>query len=333
MEIPRDAAHMQRLYGPGRPIPPVFSPTTNTITHDLPWPDFSFFPQLANPACGKRCTHPLKTPRWHVAHPELLALGRKVAFEDKIDRAVFTGNMKTSPNRQTIMRQAEHHPELLFVNEIYIKTSPPSCFDIGEPNVTRGGVLVKKCGLSFEELCKYKYLLNVGSNGYANKLKYLFLCGSVVIWVRKDSLNHEFFERHFVPGIHYAPVDTVEEVPATIRRLQADPAFAQRIALAGQAQMATMDVDEVAHYCYQMLKGYAAIQKFVPKRDLRSWEVNCEDDLIRHYDRGTMLKELYLVQVPACGVWECRHVSRRDRRGPRTSTWCRCRRVACGRES
>ena len=31
---------------------------------------------------------------------------------------------------------------------------------------------------------RYKYTLNVGSNGYANKLKYLFLCGSVVIWVR-----------------------------------------------------------------------------------------------------------------------------------------------------
>jgi len=209
---------------------------------------------------------------------------------------VFTGNMKTSPNRQTIMRQAEAHPELLFVNEVYIKTSPPSCFDIGEPNVTNGGVLIKRCGLAFEELCRYKYLLNVGSNGYANKLKYLFLCGSVVIWVRKDSLNHEFFERHFVPGVHYAPVDTVEEVPATIRRLQADPAFAKRIALAGQAQMATMDVDEVSHYCYQMLRQYAGLQRFTPRRDPRSWEVNCEDDLVRHYDRGTMLKELYLVQ-------------------------------------
>ena len=41
--------------------------------------------------------------------------------------------------------------------------------------------------------------------------------------VRKDSLNHEFFERHFVPGIHYAAVDTVDEIPDMIRRLQADP--------------------------------------------------------------------------------------------------------------
>ena len=138
-----------------------------------------------------------------------------------------------------------------------------------------------RCGLSFEELCRYKYLLNVGSNGYANKLKYLFLTGSVVIWVRKDSLNYEFFEGHFIPGIHYASVDTVEDVPDMIRRLQADPAWAESMARAGQAQMASLDTDEVAHYCYQMLKAYAGLQHFVPKRDPRSWEVNCEDDMVR----------------------------------------------------
>ena len=116
MEIPRDAAHMQRMYGPGVPVPPLFSPTANSVSLDLPWPDFSFFPPLGR--CGKRCQHPLKTPRWQKAHPELLALGRKLPFAQRIDRAVFTGNMKTSPNRQTIFRQGQEHPELLFVNEV-----------------------------------------------------------------------------------------------------------------------------------------------------------------------------------------------------------------------
>ena len=82
---------------------------------DLPWPDFSFFPPLSAP---RMPPHPLKTPRWQVAHPSLLALGAKLSFDDKIDRAVFTGNMKTSPNRRYIFNQAEHHPELLFVNEV-----------------------------------------------------------------------------------------------------------------------------------------------------------------------------------------------------------------------
>ena len=91
MEIPRDAAHMARMYGPGQPIPPLFSPTAGTHTLDLPWPDFSFFPPLPNPKCGSRCNHPLKTPRWQLAHKDLLALGRKLTFDEKIDRAVFTG--------------------------------------------------------------------------------------------------------------------------------------------------------------------------------------------------------------------------------------------------
>ena len=112
MEIPRDGAHMERMYGKGQGIPPVFSPTANTVSHDIPWPDFSFFPPLPNPACGKGCNHPLKTPRWQLAHKDLLALGRKLTFDEKIDRAVFTGNMKTSPNRRYIFNQAEHHPEV-----------------------------------------------------------------------------------------------------------------------------------------------------------------------------------------------------------------------------
>jgi len=210
--------------------------------------------------------------------------------------------MKTSPNRQAIFRYAEQFPELFFVNEVYIKTSPPSCFEINEPNVTQGGVLSKRCGLSFPEVCKYKYTLNVGSNGYANKLKYLFLCGSVVIWVRKDSLNREFFERQFMPGVHYAAADTVDDVPTVIRRLQADPEYARSIARNGYERMAQMDTLEVTHYCAEMLKGYAALQRFKPRRDPRSFEVNCEDDLIRHYDRGAgdgvngMLAQRYLTE-------------------------------------
>ena len=84
MEIPRDASHMARMYGAGQPIPPVFSPTANTISHDIPWPDFSFFPPVGRKNFGG--PHPLKTPRWQQSHPELLALGRKLSWEEKIDR-------------------------------------------------------------------------------------------------------------------------------------------------------------------------------------------------------------------------------------------------------
>jgi len=53
-------------------------------------------------ACGPACQHFFKMPRWQEAHFALLVLGRKFSFEEKIDRAVFTGNMKMSPNRRYI---------------------------------------------------------------------------------------------------------------------------------------------------------------------------------------------------------------------------------------
>ena len=271
MEIPRDPAHMQRMYGPGQPIPPVFSPTANTVTHDLPWPDFSFFPPLGR--CGKPCSSwlekassrlPRTAPPWACAgHPRApppqrggvrpphapasagrprgaarlcrhvqvhapaqdaaLAAGAPRAPQARAqggvggqDRArrlhgqhedlaqpaadlppgarrraapapaapprrpprrpgarrprrrahsapapgarAFTGRTPRLSARAAAALlsppQAEQMPELLFVNEVYIKTSPPSCFAINEPNVTKGGTLVKKCGLSFEEMCR-----------------------------------------------------------------------------------------------------------------------------------------------------------------------------------
>jgi hypothetical protein len=44
------------------------------------------------------------------------------------------------------------------------------------------------------------------------------------------------------------PVDTVEDVPDAIRKLQADDAVAKAMALAGQERMAQMDTEEVTSF-------------------------------------------------------------------------------------
>ena len=38
--------------------------------------------------------------------------------------------------------------------------------------------------MRFEDQCRYKYLINSASIGYANKFKSLLLCGSVVLYIR-----------------------------------------------------------------------------------------------------------------------------------------------------
>ena len=48
----------------------------------------------------------------------------------------------------------------------------------------------------------------------SGRLKYLFLCGSVVIHVKYADRIAEFYENVLVPGEHYIVVDEPEEVRA-----------------------------------------------------------------------------------------------------------------------
>lgn len=87
VQIPKDGAHQQRLYGRGsngmKP-PPVFSPTQSETTMDIPFPDFSFSPP------GNKGEDRLNTNRWAAAHARVSAAGRAVPFEKKIPLAAFT---------------------------------------------------------------------------------------------------------------------------------------------------------------------------------------------------------------------------------------------------
>ena len=106
----------------------------------------------------------------------------------------------------------------------------------------RGGYQQHKCYMPFAEQCGYKYLLNSASIGYANKFKYLLLCGSVVIYVREGMRHKEFYEYGLLPGVHYVAVDTARDVPAMVRWLRRHDDYARAVALAGRARMATLDV-------------------------------------------------------------------------------------------
>jgi protein glucosyltransferase len=55
--------------------------------------------------------------------------------------------------------------------QIFKKSPAGALSCIKEGLAHTGGHQKDKCGLDFDELCRFKYLVNVGSNGYANKLK------------------------------------------------------------------------------------------------------------------------------------------------------------------
>ena len=274
--------------------PPVFSPSTGRDWLDLPFPDFTFnYPSKSR----------YGTDNWDKASRKILAAARMPhnAWENKISRAMFSGNCNqpaTSP-RPRLLKVAEAHPDLVFVNKIVAgsEESKRSCVNdvFREEDALKfntRGVLVDRCSFKMEDVCRYKYLINVSPGGsYAGRLKYLFLCGSVVLHVKYAGNVREFYEHGLEPEVHFVSVDNVEDIPAAVEALNADPAKARRIAEAGRARMSRMGQDAVRRYVRDMLVGYAALQRFVPKVGPKSVRIACEDDLHRRYGREDFVGE------------------------------------------
>jgi hypothetical protein len=69
--------------------------------------------------------------------------------------------------------------------------------------------------LSLPELCRYRYLIDIGGNGYSGRLKYLLFSKRPLLLV--DRIYVEYFHHELIPYVHYVPVkmdlsDLVEKV-------------------------------------------------------------------------------------------------------------------------
>jgi protein glucosyltransferase len=180
-----------------------------------------------------------------------------VRWEDKIELAMHTGNVG-SPFRKRLALVAGSHPDTMLVNELFIGDHNKirrTCHELGLER--KGGFQQHLCYMTFQQQCRYKYLLNSASIGYANKFKYLLLCGSVVIYVREGMYHQEFYELGLLPGIHYVSVPDAAAVPAMVRWLKANDAYARAVAMAGRARMAALTTDAVADYVAELLKQCA----------------------------------------------------------------------------
>ena len=150
--------------------------------------------------------------------------------------------------------------------------------------------------MPFSDQCGYKYLLNSASIGYANKFKSLLLCGSVVIYVRDGMRHKEFYEYGLLSGVHYVSVDRAQDVPAMVRWLRENDAYAQAVAKAGRARMMALDVGGVTDFLAELLTQYASRQRFAVKPQPGAVRIECEDDLWRHYSLDRVWMSNYLMQ-------------------------------------
>ena len=169
-----------------------------------------------------------------------------------------------------------------------------TCHELGKAH--QGGFQQHLCYMTFVQQCSYKYLLNSASIGYANKFKYLLLCGSVVIYVRDGMAHKEFYEHGLVPGVHFVTVPTAEDVPAMVESLRRNDSYARAVAEAGRARMAALDVGAVTDFMAELLTGYAKRQTFKVVPTKGAVRVDCEDDLWRHYARDRPFLRHYMTE-------------------------------------
>ena len=86
----------------------------------------------------------------------------------------------------------------------------PNLFDIVQVSSVHDSTYI-----SLPQLTKYKYLIDIGGNGYSGRLKYLLYSNRPLLIVDRDSI--EYFYNDLIPYIHYIPIkidlsDLLEQV-------------------------------------------------------------------------------------------------------------------------
>ncbi|DBA77806.1 TPA: hypothetical protein ACH3X1_009163 [Trebouxia sp. C0004] len=116
--------------------------------------------------------------------------------------------------------------------------------------------------------CKNKYLLNWPGNSYSARLKYLLLCGSVV--VHSDNGWFEFYYPMLKHGQHFMrtkAIDNLDDITngltSLVQSLRSNPTQSRLIAEAGQ-RFATdvLSLQNIREYWHRLLTAYSELQTF-----------------------------------------------------------------------
>ncbi|DBA98170.1 TPA: hypothetical protein ACH3X1_014789 [Trebouxia sp. C0004] len=116
--------------------------------------------------------------------------------------------------------------------------------------------------------CKSKYLLNWPGNSYSARLKYLLLCGSVV--VHSDNGWFEFYYPMLKHGQHFMrtkAIDNLDDITngltTLVQHFNGNPTQSRLVAEAGQ-RFATdvLSLQNIREYWHRLLTTYSELQTF-----------------------------------------------------------------------
>ena len=119
--------------------------------------------------------------------------------------------------------------------------------------------------------CKSKYLLNWPGNSYSARLKYLLLCGSVV--VHSDNGWFEFYYPMLKHGQHFMrtkAIDNLNDIThgltALVQHFRSNPTQSRLIAEAGQRFTTdVLSLQNIREYWHRLLTAYSELQTFKVK--------------------------------------------------------------------
>ncbi len=197
--------------------------------------------------------------RWDEMSRELLQAGDAVPWEKKKPVVFFRGGL-TSPLREPYTLYSPAHREQW---DVRFTPHPSPKFmarvaelgaEVAEPVPPR-------------DHCAWRYLMNVDGISSSHRLRMMMACGGVVLYVQPSWM--EFYYYKLVPWKHFVPLPLdPAEGQKVLDFLETHQDVARRIASNGREFIASeLTLAEVERYWADLLREYAALQRFTPVKD------------------------------------------------------------------
>lgn len=233
---------------------PVFSfSKVPSQSWDIMYPAWTFWE--GGPAVWP--IYPTGLGRWDEWREKIPRAAKKWPWEKKYNKGFFRGS-RTSSERDPLIILSRKEPDL--VDAQYTKNQAWRSKEdtLGADPATE---------ISLEEHCDHKYLFNFRGVAASFRFKHLFLCDSVVFHVGDDWL--EFFYPAMKPWVHYIPVrQDLKDVKELLQFAQENDDVVHEIAKRGrQFIWDHLRMEDVSCYWLKLLKRYAKLLKFKPKRN------------------------------------------------------------------
>ncbi|OQR74907.1 O-glucosyltransferase rumi-like, partial [Tropilaelaps mercedesae] len=226
--------------------------------YDITYPAWTFWE--GGPAIS---IYPTGIGRWDLHSGNLLAEAERYSWSVKEDRAFFRGS-RTSAERDPLIHLSRRDPSLVDAQYTKNQAWRSEQDTLGAAPATE---------VTFEHHCRYRYLFNFRGVAASFRLKYLFLCKSLVFHVGPTESNAdwiEFFYPMLKPWVHYIPVTPkqLQNVEFLLNFARDNQEVAKEIAGRGfEAIRDHLRMKDVRCYWRKLLKTYARLIKYDVVRD------------------------------------------------------------------